>query len=1022
LNSATITNSERPSIYLLTYLAIIIFVFASLLYAISQNSNYIRPLTSLFDYLRIDYTPIDLFGLFLAILSFVQAIFLGSLLTRTLLLTKDDLHHSKLLLKITSIGFGFAFVGLVVTVLSDFHVLSLLPLEAINLSSILVLVMYQALWKSRGNREFLAWIKSVGSLWRVDYRSFTLVEKVTLSIIGIFSIFVMYDSVFYPIVETDSIIYHASIASIAFYNHGLPIISGGGLGLGTSANYPLLFSYTGTYFYVIVGQVNDTFLKLVAPMMFSLSILTTFVAGRKLGAYVSTQFKGKEEIGRNIGSIAALLLISVPSFVEYGFQTTNETMLTFFVALCFVFLILSIENPTNRGYFVCAGISLGAACLTSYQGLYFVIPLILVIGVEILRERKSVVGTEFSRNSILLLGALFIVGATPYVRNTLIFHDPVYPFFTLVFPASSFSSWLFNQNLNIWRYTAYSLVSPSNPTLGGFLIHLISYESFYPLNLILVLPSIVILSFISFKHKIALFSFLILPSILILVVLIPFVRYFWLILPYAAISVAVMLDYAQRSLKEWIRNSNPSTLVPTPAVQKNTFALNQLFHSPSRILKCFLPIILIIMLVFPTMVLFANNNYTFIPFNSNYSAEQYFTYFDHPGISSNAVLTNDYGSDVNAWNWLSGHYVSGRIASFENRVYYMKFVLENPNVMYYLDASYSAQLYSLRGGPAQLVSYLDAQNISYVLVTSQDWQSNLLQSLPFTPMLGSPYFPLLYSNGISDVFGVGPKLQNDPIINDSQFYGYSYGLSNTTLVNGRLTRSVPMNNTQPRLFIQTNNHLAMLSVQYLDSGSGSLDFNVYNPGTRSWVGYTSIQKTNSGFWKNYSMIVPTNIVNTYTEFGLFARQSNFIISKISIENFSSAYRTTYGDLKGTLSNATTPESMMVYLPVLSPSSTLSITAQTDQYDVSLAIFKGFIPLNVTTNWWQNQELIAGVPSGGQIVGVRSPSLEWTAPNAGFYTLVIANVNQTIRSDLSIQISISIGYAAPSASLGSIPFG
>src|SRR5579875_2293098 len=217
------SSDDLPRIYLAYYVILMIVLLASLLFMINQNLNYLGPLIHIFGYLHISYTPINLHGLFPGVLALVQLLFFGSIITRTLLPDRNEILKSKLLLKVSSFGFGIAGVGLIVTILADLHYLFFISLEYWVLAMITAILTFQAL-KSKDWKSYAGWIRSVGSLWLIDIKRTTLAEKVTLSVVGVVSAFVFYDSLFYPIVETDSIIYHASAAAIAFYNNGMPLI------------------------------------------------------------------------------------------------------------------------------------------------------------------------------------------------------------------------------------------------------------------------------------------------------------------------------------------------------------------------------------------------------------------------------------------------------------------------------------------------------------------------------------------------------------------------------------------------------------------------------------------------------------------------------------------------------------------------------------------------------------------------------------------------------------------------------
>jgi hypothetical protein len=991
---------------------IIAVLVGSLAYSMYLNRNYLFPLSHLGGFLTFHMTPIDLSGLPQAVVATLQVLVLGTVAVRTILPPKRGRALPRLLLKIASVGTGAAFVGAAATILALFQVFTLVTTEAFVLGMIGAFAFLS--WRRSGPSGFRRWVGSIADVWKVEMGDLTLPEKAVLAVVGVVALFVYYDSIFYPIVETDSIIYHSSMAAIAFYNHGLPLIVGGGVGLGTSANYPLLFSYLGTYYYVLMGQVQDTSLKILAPTAWLLTVLATFMIGRTLGGNLPGTGGSKQKVGTAVGAIAALLTLCVPSFLSYADQSTDETTVTFFLAFGFLFLINALENLDDRGYFIVAGVAFGAACLTTYQALYFVIPLFLVVAASSLRGKLPFFKRSITRNGLILLGTMTLVGCAPYVRNIIVFRDPIYPFFAEVFPVRDYSSWLFAQTAESWKSVALFLVSPQSPTTTGFWTHLVSYQSFYPLNPLLIIPAVLAFPLVFLRQRPALLAFIIIPSVFILFLLTPFVRYFWLVLPYAAIAVAAMLSAAQSTIDRWLRASSGSNvrrsrLSPSSGISR-------------KIPRFVVPVCLALMLVFPSMAIFGNNNYTFIPFQSSYTPQQFFTYFDHPGISASIVLTNDYGSDVGAWSWLDSHYTSGRVATFESRIYYMPFSLKDPNAIYSLDALYALPLYFMSNGTG-IAHYMQSQNISYIFVRSQDWGTSQFDELSFSTLLGSPYFPLLFTDGASDIFGVGPgSIRPDPIIAHTGDYVYDYGLSNASVVDGQEAKSVPMNDTSPRLFVETDNDLVSLTITYLNSGHGSLALNAFDPTTNTWVYGASVQKTDTGTWENYSTIVPTNLIDPYTEFGLFAANGDFAISQITATTVNQSGRSTIDGADGiSISNATIPKSMIVYLPLLNPSEIVSIVSSTHRYNVSLEVFQGFTPLNVTTKWWLDQTNEIRVPANTTMTQVTSPSLSWRPSTSGYYTLIIVSWDPQVTSDINIQLSVAIG-SSTSTPPSNVPFG
>lgn len=965
------TAESSESVYFVSsqglafYITILVVVVFTLSYALTENWQYVIALRQVLNGFSITYTPLNLFGLPQALIATVQLIFVGTLIETTIIPSNESTSNGTLLSKVSSLGFGFASIGLIVTVLSDVHALYLWSVETLIIAVILVCVALR-MFRSKGGLR--VWVKEIYSVWNPILSLSKVYERVLFAAIGVVSLFIYYDALFFPIAETDSIIYHASAAAIVFYNHGMPLIDGGGVGLGSSANYPLLFSYIGTYYYLVVGGVQDIFLKAITPTMWLLSVLTTYLAGRELG-------------GKKTGSIAAFLMMVVPSYVSYAFQATEETTTTFFLVLSFLFLILGLskDSPAKLRYFVGLGVSFGAACLSSYQALYFAVPLLLTLIVEV--RRKGISGKGF----LLFVASLALFGSSPYIKNLIVLHNPVYPFLSNIFPSLNLSASLFSTTEESWKYVAYSLVDPNNPSLSAFLTRLPTYPSLYPLNFTLLFPALLLLPILPLRRKKTLLAFVLFPSALILLLFAPFVRYFWLELPYFAIAVGCMLASAHETIRQSLRSVG-------------TWGW--------RLANIALPVVLAVMIVFPSYVVVGQQNYTFIPFFNEQATNNYLRYFTHPGENASTVLPLLYGSDVSGWFWLDRHVEPGqKVATFETRVYYMGFSLQSPDSMFYLDSSYAAPLYNLDNLSAAL-NFMRNEGIQYIFVRIQDWTSSLFQALPFTRYLGSPEFPLLFADGLTQIFGVGPI--RNPII-ESSLPAYAFHLSNTSLVDGLMTQNVTANDNKPRLYVETDNRLVYADFRYLDSGYGSLTLNLFNPATNQWLyNYAQITKNNSGRWLDYGFIVPTNLINAYTEFGLHATGSNFTISQIKISIVASEDRNSYlfaGSVR--IDNATTPKSAMVYLPLLNPGDTVLISTHTQIYNCSVELFAGYVSLNQTTGWWLNHQGVARYPPLSLAYGVESPSLQWQASQAGVYTLVIVWWDTSLETSINANVSATI---------------
>jgi hypothetical protein len=220
------------------------------------------------------------------------------------------------------------------------------------------------------------------------------------------------------------------------------------------------------------------------------------------------------------------------------------------------------------------------------------------------------------------------------------------------------------------------------------------------------------------------------------------------------------------------------------------------------------------------------------------------------------------------------------VATVENRVYYVKNC--SNDCFFYLDGWEARDLYNLTD-PVQMVQYLRAQNVSFIVDVAWARDHGHFNVLPLAKYLGdpSPYFPTLFTKAGANpaIYNVGPiptPLTNASIVTVST---NREGWSQLTTVNGVQTQSVIAGSDSPRLYVATPN-ATKVNITYLDSGTDSVTINLWDSNSSKWViDYGVIQKTNTGTWKSFEFNLP--IPNKwYVELGLHAYNENFTISRI----------------------------------------------------------------------------------------------------------------------------------------------
>ena len=783
-----------------------------------------------------------------------------------------------------------------------------------------------------------------------------------LALVGVASIAVLifYQATVERIVETDSLIYHAPLAALVYYHGGLPWIVGGGVGLSSSANYPQAFSILGAYYYAWTGGVNDVYLRFLGAANWCLVIYATFLIGRRLA-------------GRSHGVLAAVLAALVPSFVSYAFLATQETTLVMFGALGFLAL-LKATRAKRPGYAIVGGLLLGSAALTSYQGLYFLLPVVVLYGIAILRRFDLRLRAFWQAEPIMLLLSLLVAvaaGCAPYVRNWVLLGDPVYPFYRGIFASPYLSPTTMGFAEAEWRSVALDLASfgPIGGTYWDFLFQFATNPSFAPLSLAFVVPAFLILPAAKVRRKLELAGSYFVVLAAILAGPVPFIRYVWLLIPFSAVAVAGAAFAALRALRAWasVETRARPARVATEAVGR-------------------VPVVVLASLfILPLVVGLGGNAYFF---GANTSQGDYFRYFGKPRIDLWGDLQSTYGSDPSAWRWFNGHLQPGqRIATLEYRVYYIEGALRVADTMLYLDSQEAEPLYFMQD-PANMSAFLQAHRVSYVFVRSMDWNGFTSAALPLFRWLGSPLFPWVAIFGKSDVFAVGVQSYPDvPAGNPIGLYGIA-GLNDPQEFGGKRVLRIEQNNNTPRVSVFAPVDLEVLVVRYWDSGDGRLDLNVRRAADNTWYTIDRSVKGNTSTWHTAVFPLPRIGSQSVLELGLHATGSDFIVDDIEVKPIVEPWFAWFGDQGNeTFPAETHPPAVFAYLPFLTIGQRLTVSATAGGRNLSVEVFRNLIRPDLTTGWWLQYSARARVPSL-PTQGAANPRLDYTITASGTYTLVI----------------------------------
>ena len=946
------TSEERA--WGLGFFALVTLVFTlATLAALSWNWSYVVRLPGLPAAIQSwAWPPFPFPALPSAILATVQMVVLGAVAYRFLFPRHTEPWEAIAFV----LGLGEGLTALTGTILSLTWHFTFGWIEVVLLGEIMAFVLFSLVLGIPRRPSLSGWVAFVRGL-RPHPRPF---EWLALAGIASIAALVFYQATTERIIETDSLIYHAPLAALVYYHGGLPWIVGGGVGLSSSANYPQAFSLLGAYYYAWTGGVNDVYLRLIGAANWSLAIYATFLIGRRLA-------------GRPHGALAAVLAALVPSFASYAFLATQETTLVMFGALGFLAL-LKATRAKRPGYAIVGGLLLGGAALTSYQGLYFILPVVVLYAIALLRRWNVRLRAFRQAEPIMLLLTLLVAvaaGCAPYVRNWILLGDPLYPFYRGLFSSPYLSPTTMVFAETEWRSVALDLASfgPSTGSYWDFLYQFGTNPSFAPLSLAFAVPAFLILPVARIRRKaeLACFYFVVLAAILAGPV--PFIRYVWLVIPFSAIAVAGAAFAALRAFRAWASvdvRARPARIA-TEAVGR-------------------LPVVVLASLfILPIVVGFGGNAYFF---GANTSQGDYFRYFGKPSTNLWGDLQQTYGSDPSAWQWFNNHLQPGqRIASLEYRVYYIGAVLRVADTMLYLDSQEAEPLYSMTD-PGAMAAFLQAHRVSYVFVRAMDWNGFTSAALPLFRWLGSPVFPWAAIFGRSVIFNVG--IQPYPDVPEGNPIGlYSIvGLNAPEMFQDKRVLRIQQDNNTPRVSLFSPDNPEVLVVRYWDSGAGRLDLNVRRTADNAWYTIDRSPKGNTSTWYTAVFPVPRIAGQTVLEFGLHATGSDFIVDDIEVKPLLQPWFALYGSPGNeTFPAETRPSAVFVYLPFLTIGQRLTVSATAGGRNLSVEVFRNLIRPELTTGWWLQYSSRARIPSL-PTQGTPGPRLDYIVPASGTYTLVI----------------------------------
>jgi 4-amino-4-deoxy-L-arabinose transferase-like glycosyltransferase len=929
----------------------------------------------------INYTPMQIDGLQWAILAALEVLILGVLCSKLLLNNEKDF----IIKLVTALGLGAGLTGLISIILGIFGSLYQLPLNlailALCIGSLSAIIIRKKTRTKLPLKECLIPRFTFPKLQLPPNYKFWLPACLA---IGVIFFFCFYHALLTVIVHWDALVYHAAMANIMYNEHGIPLIVGPSIGIEMSANFPPLFSALGAFIYVQIGQIQDIYLRLIAPLMGLLTVLATY----KIGELVA---------GKKYGLLAALFLALTPLFFRYSIYATSYSTLTFFCTVTILFFVLAISRGATK-YWIASGLFFGFAILTSYIALYLA-PFLFIALIAYFMAKRNSLRLNIKHASVLIISAL-LVGGVWYLRNLILVGNPIYPNAYTILGGLNVDPFIMKITFDGIKQSAINSFFGGQVSVFEQIMIFLTYRTSYPSISLLTLLGLILLTTIKNKKLwlIALWpltlSFIVLSGISW-----GFPRHMVFVMPgfalLSALPILKLLELCKTSECSGSINFLQRISIRLPKIRK------------SNLIRIGLALILLAGFIFPSVTLVMGGKVWAENLNDQVPND-YMWFMKNPNADTWTAVSQLYPEAV-AWQYINANLKAGeKVATVENRIYYVKNC--SNDYFFYLDGWEARDLYNITD-PVQMVQYLRDRNVKFIVDVAWARDHGHFSFLPLAKYLGdpSPYFPTIFSNAGANpaIYNVGPF--STPITNNSSvaISINQEGWSSIQTVKGIQTQSVIAGNDSARLYVATPN-VTKVSITYLDKGTDSVAINVRDLASLEWNnGYAVIQKTDTGSWKSYEFIAPMTDKG-YVELALHAYHENFTVSKIDALPYQEVGRTAFTSANSTftikITNSTYPATSTVYLPMLKINDTISINATSNGQPIGIELYQGVIQPSENTGWWLNHNLAVRSPNNvnsGQV----NPSLVWQVDKDGSYTLVIV-LRDAYREGAQVDLQIS----------------
>lgn len=980
-------DAKKSKANLAVPLAVLLFLALAWTIYVYANQTWLETLEQVADWIAkpvIRFSPLQVNGIPQAVFATVEILVLGIISAHALLANEKD----GVIKLLSTLGLGVGLTGLITIILGIIGALYQIPLNTAIL--LLCAGFLPAVFRGRKlqikpsvSEHVKAWLAVIKPRKPRNLKFWLL----PCTAIGVIFALCFYHALLTVVMHWDATVYHAAMAVIMYDNHGIPVIAGPSIGIQMSANFPPLFSALGAFYYVQMGLIEDFYLRAISPVMGVLTVLATYKIGETLA-------------GKRYGLIAALLLAMTPLFFRYSIYATSYSTLTFFGTAAVMFMFLAMKKGLNR-YWIMCGVFYGFALLTSYLAMYLA-PFFLITLIAVFIKNKRCVKVSAKIFLLLVLPAL-LVGGVWYIRNFVLLGNPVYPNAYTVLGGVNIDPLIMETTVNGIKWSATRSLFGGDVALLEKIGILLTFRIHFPAISLLAILGIALVPTQNKKFWLLATWPLILVAFILSGLTWGFPRHIVIAMPgfalLSALPIAKALEHCEK------HDRNVETQKDSPGKPRSRLRLPR----KSDLLRISIAVMLIIAFIFPSLT-FCMGGKIFMENLNDQPPYNFLWFLENPNAEKWAALSLSY-PEAAAWKWLNEHLKEGeKVATIENRIYYVKNC--SNDYFFYLDGWEARQLYNMTEMTA-ILRYLQSENVRYILDVNWAHEHGHFDVLPLTRFLGTPFFPRIPYGGSQKLYKVGP-LVNSPITENSALPTAinEKGWTETQLVNGVPIQSVIAGSNAPRFFVATPN-LTCVEITYLDTGTDKLSIYFYNQYSETWFEYSFIEKTDTKEWKTHKFLAPID-KKGYVEFGLHSYMENFTISRIEAKPVEAEGKVSLYSLDGKVAMNTTPQSLMVYLPILGENQTVTIQTETFGKKACIEIFEGIIQPWENTEWWKRRELAVRTPNSISY-GQLNPSLTWKVERSGLYTLVIVLREEKVE-DASVNLQISIGGARQSESL------